>query len=73
MEKKKSSVKARDILFAAGLIITAVLAVMGHHFSENANKPFWWNFWERAAYACIPLFIGLAWLVSRKKNKNVDE
>lgn len=56
-------------LFVVGMIVTLTVSVMGWHWTETANKPFWWTFWVVAALLCIPGFIGLGVWFSKTRNK----
>lgn len=69
--EKKSWIERywRACLFGAAAIVLATVAVMGWHWTDTANKPFWWTFWVVAALLAIPGFIGLlAWFNKSRKN-----
>lgn len=59
----------KSILFVLLLLSLVTLAVMGWHWTDLANTPFWWTFWVVAAIAAIPAFIFIAYLYGKSKNK----
>lgn len=59
----------KSILFAVLLVSLVVLAIMGWHWTDIANTPFWWTFWVVAAVAAIPAFLFLVFWYSNKRNK----
>lgn len=59
----------KSILFFLLLASLVTLAVMGWHWTEVANSPFWWTFWVVAALAAIPAFIFLVYWYGKRKNK----
>lgn len=56
-------------LFTLALLVAAVVAVMGWHWTETARTPFWWTFWIVAAILAIPSFVGLIIWFSRSMKK----
>jgi nicotinamide riboside transporter PnuC len=50
-------------------VMVGFFAVMGVHFSEAANKPFWWKFWIVIAVVCIIGWVG-GWVFLSSKDKN---
>lgn len=62
-----STLKA--ILFVVMLVSLVVLAIMGWHWTDLANTPFWWTFWVVAAVAAIPAFVFLVYKFGKRKNK----
>jgi phosphoglycerol transferase MdoB-like AlkP superfamily enzyme len=61
--------KKKSILFVLLLVSLMVLAIMGWHWTDLANTPFWWTFWVVAAIAAIPAFILTAYFFGKSKNK----
>ena len=60
----------KDLLLTAAAILTLTIAVLGWHWTETADTPFWWNFWVIAAVACDLLFIvtwAILWSNDKKK------
>lgn len=58
----------KSTAFAALAVLLAVHAVLGWAWSENADTPFWWKFWEWSAGISAFLFIGLIlWAVTKRK------
>lgn len=58
----------KSILIAAYFIVSGIIAVLGSAFSDYANTPFWWSFWEVAQYVSIAAFIGgVIYLYTKKK------
>lgn len=47
-----------------GFLICVILAVMGWHWTEVANKPFWWKFWVGAAIVGLAGVAGIVWYVA---------
>jgi hypothetical protein len=71
MPTKKSWIERiwRGCLFVAAAIVLLTVAVMGWHWTDTANKPFWWTFWVIAAVLAIPGLIGLLlWFDKSRKN-----
>lgn len=48
----------KHLAILLGVIVGLVVAVMGWHWTDTANKPFWQNFWVVAALACDILWLG---------------
>jgi len=46
-----------------------VVAVKGWHWTDTANKPFWWTFWVVAAIVAFIGFIGLIIWFSKSRKK----
>jgi hypothetical protein len=58
----------KDVAILAGVIVGLVVGVMGWHWTDTANKPFWWNFWLAAALACDLAWLGF-WIFFWNKDK----
>ena len=59
----------KDILKVIGVLAILFFAVMGWHFSDVAEKPFWWKFWSIAGVVSfLSLFIGWLYLVKKDKD-----
>jgi phosphoglycerol transferase MdoB-like AlkP superfamily enzyme len=58
----------KDILKVATMILVAVVAVLGWHWTDEANRSFWWNFWVVAAIICLIACIG-GWVYLSNKKK----
>lgn len=58
----------KDILLTLVFAGLAFFAVMGEHFSEIANKPFWWKFWSALAVIGWVVCLG-AWFIAFKKDR----
>lgn len=55
------------------LILLAFHAVMGWQYSENADRKFWWKFWEISAVASAIMFAGaIIWAVTKRKRFDED-
>jgi hypothetical protein len=52
----------QDLLIVSAAILTVVVGVMGWHWTDVANTPFWWNFWLVAAIAADALCI-IVWAI----------
>ncbi len=52
----------KDLSIGFAVLSSVFFAVMGWHFSEVANTPFWWNFWAGLAIVCI-VWICVAWAI----------
>lgn len=50
-------------------VMIGFFAVMGIHFSEAAEKPFWWKFWEVITVVCILAWVG-GWIFLKNKEKS---
>ncbi len=57
----------KSILIVLLLASVLALAIMGWHWTDIANTPFWWTFWVVAAIAAIPTFIFLVYYFGTKK------
>lgn len=56
--------KIKQILVAVLFIALLILAVMGWHWTDLANTPFWWTAWVVIAIVSGVLFILLIrWVV----------
>ena len=53
----------RFFLFALLTIFLVIIAVMGWHWSDLANTPFWWNFWVIASIASIVTLV-VMWVIA---------
>ena len=60
--------RTKDILLGIAALLLVVISVMGWHWTDTANTPFWWNFWIVAAIVSL---IGclLGWLYLNNKTK----
>lgn len=59
----------KSIAFVVGLVACLILAIFGWHWTDLANKPFWWNFWVAAAVLGAIGFIGgVMWYVTTKQD-----
>lgn len=61
--------KLKSFLFVLLLVSLVTLAIMGWHWTDLANTPFWWTFWVVAAIAAIPAFVLIAYLYGKSRNK----
>jgi hypothetical protein len=73
MEQKSWWQKYRkDVLILLAVITTLIVGVMGWHWTDTAETPFWWNFWVIAAIAADLLWVG-AWVYFWNKDKKRDK
>lgn len=63
------SKSTKSFLFVIALVITAVVAVMGWHWTDTAKTPFWWTFWKVVAILSVPAFFGLILWFNRSRKK----
>lgn len=59
----------KSVLFVLLLVSLVTLAIMGWHWTDLANTPFWWTFWVVAAIAAIPAFVFIVYLYGKSRNK----
>ena len=60
----------KDILKVASAVLLATVAVMGWHWTDTANRTFWWNFWLVAAIvALVGCIAGWVYLSNRDKKQ----
>lgn len=60
----------KDILIVASALFAVIVAVMGWHWTDTANKSFWWTFWVVAAVVCLAACLaGWAYLNVKSKRK----
>lgn len=58
----------KAIAFVAGLVGLLIVAVLGWHWEETAEKPFWYTIWPYLSIAAIVLFIGgIKWFDNQRK------
>lgn len=58
----------KDLFLTLAAITTVVVGVLGWHWTETAEKPFWWVFWAVAAVTADVLFI-CAWVYFRSRDR----
>lgn len=58
----------KDTLLTLGVLTGGVVAVMGYHWSEVAETPFWWNAWMVLGIACTIAWFG-GWLYLWNKDR----
>lgn len=58
----------KAITFGIGLLGSLTVGVLGWHWEETAESPFWYNLWPFLALIGIGLFIGGVIWFSKKKN-----
>ena len=66
--KNMTPKRKKDLLMTAGAVLAVFIAVMGWHFSETSNRPFWSNFWIVAAVLCLLACVG-GWIYLNNKYK----
>lgn len=59
----------RATIFTIAIVACAFFAVMGWHYTDEANTPFWWNAWIVIALVALVSFVLLIVWFSRSKNK----
>lgn len=60
----------KDWLKVLAVVLIGFFAVMGWHFTDVAEKPFWWKFWPILAVICAILWVaGWVYLSSKDRNK----
>lgn len=58
----------KDWLKVLAAVLIGFFAVMGWHFTDVANTPFWWKFWPVLAVICLVAWVG-AWIYLSKKDR----
>lgn len=58
----------KDWLKVLAAVLIGFFAVMGWHFTDVAEKPFWWKFWPVLAVVCLIAWVG-AWIFLNKRDK----
>lgn len=62
----------KDVFLALAIVTILLVAVMGWHWTDTANTPFWSNFWVVAAIACAVVWIGAwAYFWNRDKHRKI--
>lgn len=61
--------KLKSFLFVLLLASLVTLAIMGWHWTDLANTPFWWTFWVVVALAAIPAFVFIVYKFGKSRNK----
>lgn len=56
----------KDLLITIAIVLAIVTAVLGWDWSDNADTPFWWNFWIVASIVAILACVG-GWLYLKSK------
>ena len=51
----------KDWLILVSVVLLLLMAVMGGHFADVANKPGWWNFWQGFQWFAIVVII-IGWV-----------
>jgi undecaprenyl pyrophosphate phosphatase UppP len=59
----------KDVFLLLAVLTTLLTAVMGWHWTDTAEKPFWQNFWVVAAIAADLIWVG-AWAYFWNKDKS---
>lgn len=59
----------KAILFIVLLIALVVVAVLGWHWEETADKKFWYTMWPYFATAAAIGFVGLIYWFGKTRNK----
>lgn len=57
----------KDWLKVLAAVLIGFFAVMGWHFTDVAEKPFWWKFWPVLAVVCLVAWVG-AWIFLKSKD-----
>lgn len=62
----------KDLMLALAAVTTVLVGVMGFHWTETAEKPFWYTFWMVAAILADLLWVVL-WVIfwTRDKHRRV--
>ena len=47
----------KGCLLVLAMFVCATVAVLGWHWTDTANKPFWWTFWVVAALLAFPFLL----------------
>lgn len=76
MAEKKSWLRKyrKDIMKVILALIVLVFAVMGWHWTDTAEKPFWQHAWVWIAVGCLVLWgivWGIFWSSDRRENENL--
>ncbi len=50
------------------VVIVGFFAVMGWHFTDVAEKPFWWKLWPVLSIVCIIAWV-VGWVALNKNAK----
>jgi hypothetical protein len=58
----------KNLMFLVLLLFIVTAAVLGWHWEETANRPFWFEFWPVAAAGCLLLWAG-AWFYFWSRDK----
>ncbi len=59
----------KDWMKVLAAVLIGFFAVMGWHFTDVAEKPFWWKFWPVLSVLCIVAWVG-GWIFLRTKDKS---
>jgi hypothetical protein len=68
----KKKIKTSHVFMALAAITCVLVAVMGWHWTDTANTPFWADFWNVAAVVCLVVWV-VAWAYfwNREKHSRV--
>lgn len=59
----------KDVFLALAILSALITAVMGWHWTDTAQKPFWQIFWVVAAVSSIVIWV-TAWAYFWNKDKS---
>lgn len=70
IQEKNDRQIGKSIFIVLTMLFTVTVAVMGWHWADTSDKPFWSDFWHVAAIgALLACVIGWVVLNSRTKGK----
>lgn len=64
----KDSKKTRDIFLLLAAATTLLIGVMGWHWEDTADNPFWYSFWPWASISCDVLWV-VVWAILWNRDK----
>jgi hypothetical protein len=68
MATQKKKIKVSHIFILLAAITTVVVGVLGYHWEETAENPFWYSFWPIAAVTCDAAWV-ILWAIFWTREK----